>query len=247
MQSREHNLPIKGFIETSFVDWRGYISSVAFLGGCNFRCPFCHNRELVTGYSQLEDIPIEYIIVTLRRHRNWINNIVVTGGEPLLHKDIYSLIGRLKQEGLAIKLDTNGSFPSVLKGLVNDGLVDYIAMDMKGPVEQYQRWTGVDIETAKIRESIDFILEGTVEYEFRMTVVPFLHTEKDIYRAAEEIREAKRFYIQEFRPVNTLDPSYEHIRPFPADKISAIRANVKEIVSSYAMDQQQTVRRPWIV
>ena len=119
----------------------------------------------------------------------------------------------------------------MLKGLVNDGLIDYVAMDVKGPIGRYKRWCGVDVNTNNIEESIRFILEGKVDYEFRMTVVPFLHREEDVYEVAEYIRHAKRFTIQEFRPHNTLDTSYANIKPFSPDKIAKIRETAEQIMA----------------
>jgi pyruvate formate lyase activating enzyme len=179
----------------------------------------------------MEEIPLEHVILTLRKYKKWLDRIVITGGEPTIHKSLFYIIGQIRAEGVKVKLDTNGSSPFMLKGLVNDGLIDYIAMDVKGPVDRYKRWCGVDINTKTIEESIQFILEGTVEYEFRMTVVPFLHREDDVYEAAEYIRHAKRFTIQEFRPHNTLDPSYANIKPFSPDKVTKIRENVARIMA----------------
>ncbi|HOE17541.1 MAG TPA: anaerobic ribonucleoside-triphosphate reductase activating protein [Syntrophorhabdaceae bacterium] len=249
MSCTAYNVPIRGFLETSFIDWKGCLSSVLFTGGCNFRCPFCHNPELVLHHSEMEEIPLERVIFTLRKYKKWLHGIVITGGEPTIHKDLFRMIGRIKSEGVKVKLDTNGSSPIVLKGLVAEGLIDYVAMDVKGPVDRYKRWCGVDINTKKIEESIRFILEGTVEYEFRMTVVPFLHREVDVYNTAEYIRHAKRFTIQEFRPHNTLDPSYADIKPFSPDKIAKIRENVEQIMAggseqTAVVCQQSAIKRP---
>ncbi len=249
MSCMVHSVPIRGFLETSFIDWKGCLSSVLFTGGCNFRCPFCHNPELVLHYNAMEDIPLEHIILTQKKYKKWLDRIVITGGEPTIHMDLFRLIGRMKSEGIKVKLDTNGSSPFMLKGLVNDGLIDYIAMDVKGPVDRYKRWCGVDINTKNIEESIQFILEGKIDYEFRMTVVPFLHREDDVYEAAEYIRYAKRFTIQEFRSHNTLDPSYANIKPFSPDKVEKIRKNVEQIMAggvkqAAASHQQSAVKQP---
>lgn len=221
---------IKGFIETSFIDWKKKLSSVVFTGGCNFRCPYCHNAGLVVSPEKLEDIPLDYIFLTLKKYKNWVDRIVITGGEPTIHKGLFYLAGQLKAMGMQIKLDTNGSNPKAVKGLVSEGLVDYIAMDVKGPVERYRRWCGVEVDAARIEESIDYILEGNVDYEFRMTVVPFLHREEDVYEAAERIKTAKRFYIQEFRSAPTLDPSYADIKPYLPAKMTRIKEEVADIL-----------------
>ena len=221
---------IKGFIETSFIDWKGRLSSVLFTGGCNFRCPYCHNAGLVTGLDKLEDVPVDHIFRTLKKYRDWVEHVVITGGEPTIHRGLADFITRLKKKGLKIKLDTNGSNPEVIRSLVKEGLVDYIAMDIKGPFGQYRRWCGVDVEQARIEASADFLLEGHVDYEFRMTVVPFLHREVDIYEAAERVRTARKLVIQEFKPVATLNPAFSHIRPFAPAKIGRIRERVAAIL-----------------
>lgn len=226
MLSRKHDFSIKGFIDTSFIDWKGQLSSVIFTGGCNFRCPYCHNSSIVLNPDSVVNVPFEYIIDHLREFKNWVERVVITGGEPTVNTGLLSIVKQLKNEDIKIKLDTNGSSPAVLKDLTNDGLIDYIAMDIKGPIEQYKRWCGVDVDIKKIEESVEFILEENVDYEFRMTVVPFLHTEKDVYETAAYIKDAKKFFIQEFRPNNTLNPAYAHIRPFSPEKMEKIKQNV---------------------
>jgi pyruvate formate lyase activating enzyme len=174
----------------------------------------------------MEDIPFEYVILTLRKYKKWVDRVVITGGEPTVHMNLFNIIWNIKKEGMLIKLDTNGSSPATIKGLVSEGLIDYIAMDIKGPIDRYKRWCGVDVDTKKIEESVEFILEGKVDYEFRMTVVPFLHREEDIYETAEYIKDAKQFYIQEFKPNNTLNPDFSAIKPFSSEKAEKIRQNV---------------------
>jgi len=232
---------VKGFIETSFVDWKGCLASVAFLGGCNFRCPFCHNRDLVLDPEGFEDLPLEYIVATIRKYRaHWIDKIVITGGEPTIHKNLYGLIGLLKSEGMSIKLDTNGSNPQVVKGLVHDGLIDCIAMDVKGPVERYSRWCGVNIDEDKIRESIQFVRECGIDYYFRMTVVPFLHKEEDVYEVADYLQGSRDLIIQTFRPDITLNPAYAHVQPYKADIMARIKENVADIMAGKSRKSEPT-------
>src|SRR5512133_3402384 len=194
MLSAQCSFPIKGLIETSFLDWKGSLSSVVFLGGCNFRCPFCHNKDLVLDHASMEDMPMEYLLAVLRKYRQWVNKVVVTGGEPTINGNLFRFIGQLKGEGMQVKLDTNGSNPAMLKSLVNDGLIDCVAMDVKGPIDRYSRWCGTNVDSGRIRESIEFIQEAVDDYEFRMTVVPFLHREEDVYDVASYIRNAKKFF-----------------------------------------------------
>jgi pyruvate formate lyase activating enzyme len=202
---------------------------VVFTGGCNFRCPFCHNRDLVLDPYSMADVPFDYIEERLRKFRKWIERIVITGGEPTVHKGLRPTVEAFRALGLKVKLDTNGSNPEVVKGLVGDGLVDYIAMDVKGPLDAYERWCGGDVDKARIRESIDFLLEGRVDYEFRMTFVPFLHHEQDAYAVAEELRGARRFFLQDFVPRETVNPKYSSIQPFSPEKMKSVRRTVEEI------------------
>ena len=230
MNQSHFDFPLKGFIETSFIDWKGQLSSVVFSGGCNFRCPFCHNRALVLSPQSMDDVPLEHILERLQKFKKWVERVVVTGGEPTMHQGLPAFVETLKKRGLKVKLDTNGSHPDVIRGLVSERLIDYIAMDVKGPLDAYERWCGVGVNRERIRESIDLILKGRVDYEFRMTLVPFLHREQDALRVAEEIRPARRFFLQEFVPRDTLNPKYAHVKPFSPEKMGAIREGVSAIL-----------------
>lgn len=205
---------------------------VLFTGGCNFRCPFCHNRELVLGHHSMADIPFDYIEGRLRKFRRWIERVVITGGEPTIHTGLRGAIEAFRALGLKVKLDTNGSNPGVVKGLVADGLIDYVAMDVKGPLDAYDRWCGTAVDKARIRESIDFILEGRVDYEFRMTLVPFLHHEQDAFDVAGELKSARRFFLQDFVPRETVDPRFSSIQPFSPEKMKSIRRAVESIIEN---------------
>ncbi|HUJ90838.1 MAG TPA: anaerobic ribonucleoside-triphosphate reductase activating protein [Syntrophorhabdales bacterium] len=228
--SAGHNFPVKGFIETSFLDWKDHLSSVFFTGGCNFRCPFCHNSDLVLNHERLLDIPEEQILGNLRKFRKWVDRVVITGGEPTLQKGLPAFVELLKREGYKVKLDTNGSHPEVIKDLVKAGFVDYIAMDIKGPIAAYDRWCGTTVDRDKIEESIDFVIGGEIDHEFRMTVVPFLHKEADVYEAASRVGNAKRFTVQDFVPRNTLNPAFLSVKSFSPDRMSKIRQNVEGIM-----------------
>jgi len=228
--SAGHNFPVKGFIETSFLDWKDHLSSVFFTGGCNFRCPFCHNSDLVLNHDRLLDVPEEQILGNLRKFRKWIDRVVVTGGEPTLQKGLPVFAELLKREGYKVKLDTNGSHPEVIKDLVKAGFIDFIAMDIKGPIAGYDRWCGATVDRDKIEESIDFIIGGQIDHEFRMTVVPFLHKEADVYEAASRVGDAKRFTVQDFVPRNTLNPAFLSVKSFSPDRMSKIRQNVEGIM-----------------
>lgn len=182
----------------TLLDFPGKVACTVFTGGCNFRCPFCHNALLVT-----EDFKAEFsedeILSFLEKRRGLLDGVCITGGEPLLHKDITDFIRKTKEMGYAVKLDTNGSFPDRLKALVNDGLIDYVAMDIKNSIEKYAVTAGSNESILpQIEESIDFLLSGKVDYEFRTTVVKELHTVADIAAAAERIKGARRYFLQYF-------------------------------------------------
>jgi len=228
--SGAYDFPIKGFIETSFIDWKHQLSSVMFCGGCNFRCPFCHNSDLVLRHEALVEVPLSYIDDTLHRFRKWTERVVITGGEPTIHNSLFWMVERLKERRFMVKLDTNGSNPRVVRRLVREGLVDFVAMDVKGPIPRYDRWCGVDVDTAKIEETISLLMENAVDYEFRMTLVPFLHTEDDAYEVAEYLRGAKRFFVQDFIPRNTLNPAYADVKAHLPEKMQAIREQVAAIM-----------------
>ena len=203
-------MKIKGLIENSFLDWDGKISTIVFTGGCNFRCPFCHNKELVLDSGKMADISEDYIFNYIVTHKKWIDGVVVTGGEPLLQPDILEFLQKIKNAGFLVKLDTNGYLPELLKKAVNQGLVDYVAMDLKSgiSVDRYSAATGTKIDIEKIKQSINFLLENHVEYEFRTTIVPTLVTLEDLQDIAKNIKPESKWAWQNFRKTETLvDPA----------------------------------------
>lgn len=187
-----------GFQKMTMLDFPGRVACTVFTGGCNFRCPFCHNALLVT---QVDDVVYdeEQILEYLDKRKGLLDGICVTGGEPLLQLGLDAFLEKVKQRGFKVKLDTNGSFPARLKSLVEKGLVDYVAMDIKNCKQKYPKTTdcqGLDI--AKIEESVDFLLKGKVDYEFRTTVVDGLHEAQDFVEIAKWIKGAKKYFLQNF-------------------------------------------------
>lgn len=192
-------MQIGGFQKLTLLDFPEKVACIVFTAGCNFRCPFCHNASLVTHIDNSAAITEEEILEYLRKRKGLLDGVCITGGEPLLHKDIEDFIVKIKQEGFAVKLDTNGSFPERLISLVEKGLVDYVAMDIKNCKEKYLETAGVDtFEIENIEKSIDFLLKGKVPYEFRTTVVDGLHTTQDIVLIAQRIKGAKKYFLQNF-------------------------------------------------
>jgi pyruvate formate lyase activating enzyme len=195
-------LEIKGFINLSFVDWDGKLSPVIFLPNCNLRCPFCHNVNLVLHPEKLETIPFEYIECQLKKQIGWSDGVCITGGEPTLHSDLPEICSRLKKMGLLVKVDTNGTNPTMLNDLVDRGLVDYVAMDIKAPLteKKYYWATGVEADELleKVKASIKILLESIIDYEFRTTVVPTLHDKHDIKQICRNLRGCRKYILQRF-------------------------------------------------
>lgn len=220
--------PVQGFLETSFIDWPGKLCAVLFLGGCNFRCPFCHNHALVLAPERLEAIAAEAILARLAARRTWLDGVCVSGGEPTLHAGLPSLLAFLKEEGWAVKLDTNGSRPEVLELLLAEGLVDMVAMDVKAPLVQalYDRCAGVPVDLAAVEKSIALLQQGGIAHEFRMTVCPALHSPADVraWAARLSASPASRLHLQNFRPLTTLDPRFESEEGFAPDAFARLQA-----------------------
>ena len=207
---REKKIPdIKAFMQTSFLDWRSMVSAVVFLGRCNFRCPYCHNKDLVLWPEKMANISFSDIKRCISSYEDWIDGVVISGGEPCISPSLPNLIKEFRHMGLKIKLDTNGSYPDVLEQLIRDDLLDYVAMDFKAPLNEfsYRRCSGVWTDIKAIGKSLDLLLEGNVDYEFRVTICPGLLEVEDIKSMGERIQGAKRFVLQSFVPQNTLDPS----------------------------------------
>ncbi len=227
------DLEIKGFIETSFLDWDGKIVSTLFVSGCNFRCPFCHNQRLLEKPQDLETISFSRIEKHLIEHKDFIDGVCLTGGEPALHKDrgLFKFMKRIKGLGFQIKIDTNGSDPELLRKALDEKMIDYIAMDIKGPLDdRYHKLAGVKTDLGKIKRSIKIIMEDRVPYEFRTTVVPGMLDIKDIEDIARAIKGARTFVLQQFVAENTLDQSLRQIKPFPREKFDEMAENSKKFV-----------------
>ncbi len=225
-------IEIKGFLETSFLDWPGKLCSVIFLPNCNFRCPYCHNHPLVFHPEQYSTIPLEEIFDRTHSLKNWVDGVCLTGGEPTLHADLPSLIREIKRHKFLVKLDTNGSNPQRLEKLIETEEIDFVSMDVKAPLDpfRYSRATGVPINLKPILESIEILKRGRVEYEFRMTVVPGLHNEEDIKSLGGQLRAGRRLVLQNFNPENPLDPSLRNVAPYDPKGLKKIEKEVQEMV-----------------
>ena len=188
-----------GMQKMTLLDYPGYVACTLFTGGCNFRCPFCHNALLVLDLDENYTIPEEEVLAFLKKRQGLLDGVCVTGGEPLINKDIGDFLSKVKELGFKIKLDTNGTNPALLKELVSQNLVDYVAVDIKNSPEKYAETVGLkSFDMSTINETVNFLMNGSVDYEYRTTVTKQFHTEKSMEEAARFIRGAKRYFLQNF-------------------------------------------------
>lgn len=208
---------------------------MAFVPGCNFSCPFCHNPHMVNGGEEAVDN--DEILNYIKNNNDFLDGFVISGGEPTLNRDLYVFLKDIKKLGLDIKIDTNGSSPDVLDDLIGAKLVDYVAMDVKSPLvpEKYSVATGGYEDVAKIKESIRIIMESGIDYEFRTTVFPEAVSIEDVIEIAKSLRGAKRYCIQQFRPGVTMDPEAGKVKPYSQKQLREMHDAVKSFVKKVVM------------
>lgn len=227
---RERDMPesfgIRGFISTSFLDWPGKVCAVIFLSGCNFRCHVCHNHKLVVDPNANAEIPLRDILDELKAKRDWIDGVTVTGGEPTIRKNLPDLLTLLKEHGLKIKLDTNGSNPSMLRELIGRNFLDAVSMDVKAPLtdEEYSLVAGVPVDVRVIKRSIDILKSSDLEVAFRTTAIPGLVEENELERIVGALGNVTRFTVQGFRPLETLDPEFGLREEFGLERLEEMRS-----------------------
>lgn len=193
-------LKIHGFQKLTLLDYPGKVACTVFLGGCNFRCPFCHNGNLVQNPQEEPVILRSHVLETLKKRRGILDGVCITGGEPALAEELPEFMEEIKDMGFLIKLDTNGSRPEVVKKLIRRNLVDYVAMDIKNTLEKYPLTCGVpEVDRNSIRETVDMLREGTLEYEFRTTVTKELHQKEDLLYIGEWLKGSKKYALQAYR------------------------------------------------
>ncbi len=203
----------RGWMKTSLIEYPGKVATVLFAGNCNFRCPFCYNRDLVMNPGRLGPIAEDEVLGYLEENRHLYRAAVVTGGEPTMDPGLTAFLSAVKRLGLLTGLETNGTNPGLLELLFKDGLLDFVAMDIKAPLDwdRYSRAAGIKDKRLfeSVRKSVEFLLSSGKDYEFRTTVVPGLHKEADILDLASEIRGAKRYALQAFIPGDAhINPAY---------------------------------------
>ncbi len=211
-----------GFQKLTLLDYPGKVACTLFTKGCNFRCPFCHNTLLVEGNND-DAFEEEEVIFYLKKRQGILEGVCISGGEPLMQPQLKEFIRKVKELGYSVKLDTNGSYPEQLKGLVREGLVDYVAMDVKNSFEKYGATAGVPcMDLSKVKDSIDFLLEGTVDYEFRTTVAEGLHTVEDIKVLTQHIVGAKKYFLQNFLDSGNILGKEKNLAPVPENTLAAM-------------------------
>jgi len=211
-------MKIGGFQKTSLLDFPDTISAIIWTNDCNFRCPFCYNKNLVFGNA--ESIPEKEIISFLEKRKGLIEGIVISGGEPFLQKDLIDFIKRVKNIGYLIKIDTNGSFPLKIKQLFDEELIDYISMDIKAPKNKYNQLSGVNVAILKIEKSIELIKDRAPNYEFRTTFVPKLLKKEDVIEIGKWLEGAEKYYLQQFKNNPPLVSSeFNDIAPYPKEYV----------------------------
>lgn len=227
---------IKGLEKFAPKDFVGFISSTVFLSGCNFRCPYCHNSDLVLRPQTLPTLKLEDFLTFLDLRKGWLEGICVSGGEPLLHDDLEEFLSLIKKRDLLVKIDTNGSFPSKLEALIQKELVDQVAMDVKAPLEQYREVTGVDVEKEDILQCIDVVKNSGLQYVFRCTVVPGLIGPEDIEKISLLVKGADVFQLQQFVPLNPLDSDYLKKKPYSKEEIRKFAKIAEPYVSEVRVE-----------
>lgn len=215
---------VHGFQKTTLLDYPGHLAATVFLAKCNFCCPFCHNSGLVLAPEQIESIDGAEVLKTLTKRKNILEGVCITGGEPTLNPELPEFIREIKELGLKVKLDTNGYKPDVIDKLIDDGLIDYVAMDIKAGRTNYSEVAGVkSVDIKRIEESVNIISEKSPDYEFRTTYVKGLHGEEDVYDIGEWLKGDHKYFIQNYKEVETvISPVYNSFSDWEIKRIKEI-------------------------
>jgi pyruvate formate lyase activating enzyme len=222
---------IKGFAKLTLLDYPGRVACTVFTGGCNFKCPFCHNASLAVRAGELPNIDQEEVFSLLRKRKGILDGVCVSGGEPLLMPDIADFLGRVKELGYSVKLDTNGYLPHRLASVIERGLVDTVAMDIKNSPDKYAMTAGVEgLDMAPILESAALLMGGSLPYEFRTTVVKELHEAEDFEKIGRWIEGAAAYYLQSF--IDSGDVIRGGLSAHPKEKLEEFVTTVRKYVSN---------------
>ncbi len=223
-------MKIGGLQKFSLIDYPKKMAAVIFTQGCPFLCHFCHNPTLVLPNNFMKPIPEKEILDFLNKRKTQLNAVVITGGEPTVQKDLKSFIQKIKDLNFSVKLDTAGINPKILKDLIDNSFLDYVAMDIKAPLEKYEKIINRKIDTKKILQSIKVLLNSNIEYEFRTTLVHNLHTMQDPIEISKLIKHAPLYVLQKFVPNNTLNPDFKNHTSFLAKDLLNIKKQIEKNV-----------------
>jgi pyruvate formate lyase activating enzyme len=216
-------LKIVGFSKTSLLDWDGHVVATIYLQGCNWRCLYCHNPDLVPFEPAYDQLDFEDVAEYVRENSDFLDGVAISGGEPTVHPDLPILIAKIRDLGMKVKLDTNGSNPEMLEDLLGSGMLDYVAMDIKAPLnEKYGEIVKVNADLDAVKRSILLLMSSDIDYEFRTTVVPFLLEEKDIESISAYIGGAKKYALHQFKNDTTLEKKMELVSPYPEERLRAM-------------------------
>ncbi|KAF0158987.1 MAG: pyruvate formate lyase activating enzyme [Syntrophaceae bacterium] len=223
-------MKIGGLQKVSLIDYPGKISAIIFTQGCNFRCPYCHNPELVEQKLYRPCLSEKDILAFLTTRQGKLDAVTITGGEPTLQKDLIPFIKKIRNMGFAVKLDSNGSQPDVLASMIQERLLDFVALDVKAPIEKYQSVVQIPVAIDVIRESIRLVLKAKIQHEFRTTILASLLTAKDILAIVREIAGAKRYALQKFQPARTLNKRYIQEKTYSDEEFLKIKKQLEKNV-----------------
>ena len=223
---------IKGLQKLSLIEYPSKLSAVVWVGNCNFRCPFCYNKDIVLNYNKMKTIPEKKIIDFMSTRKGLLDAIAITGGEPTLQKDLPEFAKKIKDMGFLFMVETNGSNSKMIKGLIDKKLVDYIAMDIKASLNKYENVAGEKVNKKNIQKSIDIIRNSGVDYEFRTTVIPKLFKKEDAVAIGKWLKGSKNYYLQQFVPENNVDKTFERVKPYPHEKLKEFAKTMKPYFKS---------------
>ncbi|MEK7170286.1 MAG: anaerobic ribonucleoside-triphosphate reductase activating protein [Patescibacteria group bacterium] len=219
-----------GFEKFTLIDYPGKTACMVYTIGCNFRCPYCHNPELVD-----ETVSLTYseadILSFLDMRKGLLDGVVITGGEPTMHRSLPAFMAKVKEKGFSVKLDSNGTNPAMLKKVITEKLVDYIAMDIKAPLQSYSKTVARPVDVGAIRESIRLIMASSVPYEFRTTLIKALTSPEDILNIGKEIKGAKAYYLQKFVSTKLLNPQFRKKVTYTDEELTELQKKLTPYVS----------------
>lgn len=228
-------MKIGGLQKVSLIDYPGLICSIVFLQGCNFKCQYCHNPELVEPNLFKPGIKEKEVLDFLHMRKGKIDAVTITGGEPTIQSDLESFIRQIKKMGFSVKLDTNGSQPQVIKAFLAENLLNFIAMDIKAPLEKYKNIVNAPVDLDSIKESISLILKSKISYEFRTTLVESQLEEDDILKISKLITGANNYVLQKYVPSKSLDKKFLKEKSFPDDKLQKIKKSLEQQIVSVSI------------